>query len=84
MKTASEHGVTRLDWHETGAVGEISVVEPHPHALVVGVLIDVIDAFGVEARGASNDPMDLVALVEQELRKVAPVLSGDAGDQGTS
>ena len=42
----------------------------------------VIDPAGVEAARAPLNPMHHVALFQQELRQVAAVLSGYAGDKG--
>src|ERR1700682_5394894 len=50
---------------------------------MVGVLVlEVIYAAPVHARGAADDSMDLVALVQQELGKVRAVLACDPCDQG--
>jgi hypothetical protein len=46
------------------------------------VLIEVVDAATVKTAGASDDPVDLVALVEQEFGRVGAVLACDAGDEG--
>ena len=43
--------------------------------------VQVVDALGVERRGAALDAVDLVALGEQELGEVGPVLAV-AGDEG--
>ena len=47
----------------------------------VRVLIEMIDAIGVEQRTAPLDAMDSIALAEQKLGQVGPVLPGNAGDQ---
>ena len=41
----------------------------------------VLDPLGALGRGAAHEPVDLVALLEQELGEVGAVLPGDAGDQ---
>ena len=46
------------------------------------ILIKVIDPGGVEAAGPALDAMHGIALLQQQLRQVAAVLSGDASDQG--
>jgi len=43
---------------------EIGVVEEEPHALLVRVPVEVVDALGVEAGRAADEPVDLVAAVE--------------------
>jgi hypothetical protein len=47
----------------------------------VRVLVDVIDTVGIDQGGAPLDPVYLVAFVQQQLRKVCAVLSGNAGYQ---
>ncbi|KAG0753743.1 hypothetical protein G6F22_021323 [Rhizopus arrhizus] len=49
--------------------------------LVVRILVQVVDARGVEQRSAPLDAVDLIALGQQELRQVGPVLAGNAGNQ---
>ena len=41
-----------------------------------------LDPPGVERAAASDDAVDLVAHVEEELCQVAAVLTGDPGDEG--
>src|SRR5690349_19011781 len=41
----------------------------------------MIDAIGVEQRGAAFDTVHLVALAQQEFGKIRPVLSGDSRDE---
>ena len=48
----------------------------------MGILIKVIDPSGVEAAGPALDAMYGIALLDQQLRQIAAVLAGDAGDQG--
>jgi len=48
---------------------------------LVRVLVQVVDALRVEARGAALDAVHLVALGEQELGEVGAILAGDAGDE---
>ena len=45
------------------------------------ILIKVIDPGGIKTAGSALDAMHHIALLEQELRQVAAVLAGDAGDQ---
>ncbi len=66
---------------ERGAVVQVAVVEEEAAVRLVRVLVDVVDAAGVEGGGAADDAVDLVALGEQQLRQVAAVLAGDAGDE---
>jgi hypothetical protein len=43
---------------------EIGVVEEEPHALLVWVAVEVVDAVGVEAGRAADEPVHLIAAVE--------------------
>ena len=49
--------------------------------LDVWILIQMVDAVGVEKRAASLDAVDDVAFLQQELGKICPILPGNAGDQ---
>ena len=49
-----------------------------PSALAV--LVQVVDAVGVEQAGAALDAMHDVAFLQQERGQVGAVLAGDAGD----
>lgn len=46
------------------------------------VSIDVVNSGSVEGRRPADDPVHLVALLQQQLREVGAVLPGDAGDEG--
>lgn len=48
----------------------------------VRVLVEVADPPSVEGGGAPNQPVDLVALREEELGEIGAVLAGNPGDQG--
>jgi hypothetical protein len=68
------------DAHQAGAVGHVAVVQDELAVRLVRILVEMVDAVGVEERGAALDAVHLVALVEQELGEVGAVLAGDAGD----
>ena len=69
------------DPDQVAAIGEVSVVQNQSRVLFVRVLVEVIDATGVEAAGTSLDAMDLIPLFQEELSQVAAVLASDASDQ---
>src|SRR6266511_1183091 len=56
---------------------EIAVLELQPCALLVQIAVDVLDSAGIETRGPADDAPYLVALVEQELGQIRPVLASD-------
>jgi hypothetical protein len=41
----------------------------------------MVDSLRVERAGSSDQPMDRVALGEQQFGQVGPILAGNAGDQ---
>ena len=53
-----------------------------PFAARVRVLVDRVEPAGVEAAGAADNAVDLVAFAEQELGEIRAVLAGDAGEEG--
>ena len=69
--------------HQAVSIDEVAVVKNHSALPVaLGILVKVLDPAGVEGAASSDDAVDLVALVDEELGQVAAVLSGDAGDEG--
>ena len=69
------------DADEIGGIGQIAVVQDEVAVIDVRILIEVIDAVGVEEGAAALDAMDDIALPEQEFGKVGAVLAGNAGDE---
>jgi hypothetical protein len=57
------------------------MVEDEAAFPLVRILVEMVDAGGIEQRRPALDPMNLVALLEQEFGQVGPVLAGDPGDQ---
>jgi hypothetical protein len=55
------------DAQEAGGIGEIAVVDDKARGGLVGVLVQVIDAMGVEQRHPALDAMYGVPLAQQEL-----------------
>src|SRR5205814_8884950 len=69
------------DAYQARRIGHVAVVQDQAAVLVVRVLVQVIDALGVDERGAPLDAMHHVALGEQELGEIGAVLAGDPGDE---
>jgi hypothetical protein len=69
------------DADQIGAVRHVSIMQMETGALDMRILVDVLDARGVERRRASLDAMDDIALLEQQLGKVGAILPGNTGDQ---
>ena len=53
------------DADEVGGIREVPVVEFEPKVFFVRVLVQVIDAVGVQQRRASLDPMHLVTFIQK-------------------
>jgi hypothetical protein len=56
-------------------------MQKQSHAVHVGVSVKMIDARSVEGAGATNDPVDFIALLKQQIRQITSVLASDASDQ---
>jgi hypothetical protein len=56
------------DANEVGRIGKVSVVEYQAGIRFVGVLVKVVNSFGVEAAGSPFDAMNNIALFEQQFR----------------
>ncbi|KAG1257178.1 hypothetical protein G6F65_016013 [Rhizopus arrhizus] len=66
------------DADQAARIGHVAVMQHEIARLVVRILVQVVDARGVEQRSAPLDAVDLIALGQQELRQVGPVLAGNA------
>ena len=69
------------DADEVRGVRQVTVVEVETRLALVRVDVQVIDAAGIERRGATLDAMNLVTLAEQKLREVGAILTSDACDE---
>jgi hypothetical protein len=68
---------------QTGAVGQVAVVQGEPWAAEMGIVVKMIYPVGVEEARPPHQAVNLITLREQELGKIGAVLPGDAGDQRT-
>jgi hypothetical protein len=69
------------DTDQVGGVRQVAVVQAQARVFFVRVLVEVLDAPGVEGRRTPLHAMHHVALFEQQLGQVGAVLTGDAGDE---
>jgi hypothetical protein len=67
--------------HHLHRVREIAVMQEQARAIHMRILVDVVDAAGVEAGGAADDAMNLIAFFQQQFGQIGTVLAGDAGDE---
>ena len=66
---------------EVRGVSQVAVVQLEAGIGGVRVLVEVINSLGIQRRRTPLDPVNLIALIEQELRKVGPILASYAGYQ---
>ena len=71
------------DVSQRGAVGQVAVMERELETAVVRIMVNLIDAVGVEQASPANYPVDLIAFLEEKSGEIGPVLAGHAGDQGS-
>ena len=67
---------------QVGGVREIPVVEDEISVVHMGILVEGVNAPGVKAGTAALDPVDNVALLQQQFGKVRSVLPGHSGNEG--
>jgi hypothetical protein len=48
---------------------------------IVRIMIEMLDAIGVERAAAADDAVNFVSLFEQEFRQIRAILAGNARDQ---
>src|SRR5439155_17444557 len=65
---------------DLAGAAEVPVVQEEPGADGVGVHVDMVNPVGVEGTRASHEPMNLVALGEQQFGKIRSVLACDSSD----
>jgi hypothetical protein len=66
---------------QVGGVGQVAVVQEEARVVLVRIDVEVIDAAGVEGRGAPLDAVHHIALLQQERREIGPILPGHPRDQ---
>ena len=69
------------DPDDIGCVGQVPVVQYEIAVVDVRVLVEVIDAPGIEERTSPFDAVHDVSFLQQKLREVCTILSGDTRDQ---
>src|SRR6266480_3491958 len=56
-------------------------MKKHPHAVDVRISVEMIDPRSIEGARAANDPVDFVALFEQEIGEITSILACDPGNE---
>ena len=65
-------------------LAQVAVMEFEARVVDVRVLIDMVDPPRVEQGRPPLDPMHLIALVQQKLCQIRPILPGDPGNKRAS
>jgi hypothetical protein len=66
---------------QTIRIGEVCKMECEPFSPLTGILMDMIDATGVKGTRPPNQSMDLITFVQQQFRKIRPILASNPGNQ---
>ena len=61
--------------------GQVPVMEVHPGLRVVEILVEVVDPVRIEGARPPDQAVHCIALAQQKLGQVGPVLAGDARDE---
>lgn len=70
------------DAGQVAGVAQVAVVQLEVGVVNVRVLVDVVNAVGVEAGGTAFDAVHDVAFFQQKLSQVGAILASDTSDQG--
>jgi hypothetical protein len=69
------------DPDQIGGVGHVTIVQHETRIVFVRILIEAIDAAGIEGGGTAFDAVHFVVLGEQQFGQVGAILARDAGNQ---
>ncbi len=69
------------DMHQTAGIRHVPIVEDEVPMGDMRILIEVIDAIGIEQGGAALDAVNLITFAQQQLREEGAILAGYTGDQ---
>ena len=69
------------DADQVRRIGQVAVIHEETHIRLMRVLIEMIDAVGIDERGAALDAVNDIALAEQEFGEKRAILTGDTGDE---
>ena len=71
------------DANQAAGVGHVPIMDDKIPVRDMRVLVEMIDALGIDQGGAALDAVHLIALFEQKLGEIGAVLTGDTRYQGT-
>ena len=67
--------------HHLHRIGEIAIVKEKFNPVHMRILVEMIDAAGVERRSAANHAVNFIPFGEQQLGQIRAILARDACDQ---
>ena len=71
------------DVDQARGVSHIPIVKHQPAPFLMRILIEMVDAMGVQQRTTALDAMHFISLVEKELREICAILTGDSSNQSS-
>ena len=66
------------------AIGQIAIMQEQTGCRIVRILVQMIDAPGIESARPPDNAVYFVILRQKKIRKIRPVLPRDTGDQCSS
>ena len=69
------------DANEIAGITEVAVMQNKTPLTGVRILIEMVDAVGIEQRGSPFEAVHLIPFLEKEFRQICAVLPGNTGDQ---
>ena len=70
------------DANQVAGITQVAVVQLKTRIVDVGILVNMINALGIEQAASAFDTMDDVTLFKQKFSEVGTVLAGDTRNEG--
>jgi hypothetical protein len=72
------------DARQATGIGQVTVVQKELAIRRMWILVEMVNAIGLEQRRPPPDTVDDVSLFQKKLGQIRAILAGNAGDQGNS
>ncbi|CCK07648.1 phytase family [Cronobacter sakazakii 696] len=69
------------DTGQVGGIGQVAIVQVEFRVAAVRILVDMVNALGIEGRRAAFDTVDFITFLKQKLSQIGAILSGYAGNE---
>jgi len=69
------------DSNQIARIRHIAIMQDKTATFLVWVSIQMVYAVCIEQRGSALDAMDLIAFIEQQLRKIGAILTSNTSDK---